>query len=304
MKIISPLNWKDYELIDTGGYQKLERFGKNILIRPEPQAIWDKSLPETEWEKLHHAKFITDKTSSEIKSGNIEKGKWILKKNTPEQWFINYSYKEMKIKMRLGLTAFRHIGIFPEQAENWDYIYDTIIKSGIKEPKVLNLFAYTGGASLAAKAAGADVVHVDSVKQVIYWARENMEASGLSDIRWVTEDAMKFVKREMNRGNKYHAIILDPPAYGRGPNGEKWLLEEHINEMIKLCFHLLDDKNCFFILNLYSMGFSAMIPNNLITSIFGKLNEKEYGELYIPGRNGNNLPLGVFLRFRKWCPLD
>ncbi len=299
MKLISPTNWKEYELIDSGGYQKLERFGNNILIRPEPQAIWDKSLSEIEWEKIHHAKFITDKTNPENKSGNIEKGKWLIKKGTQEQWMINYTYKTMQIKFRLGLTAFRHIGIFPEQAVNWDYIYDTILSSETKTPKVLNLFAYTGGASLAAKAAGADIVHVDSVKQVIYWARENMDSSSLANIRWVIEDALKFVKREVNRRNKYNAIILDPPAYGRGPNGEKWLLEENINEMIKLCFQLLEEKNSFFILNLYSMGFSAMIPDNLISSVFGKLSEKEYGELYIPDSNGNNLPLGVFLRFRR-----
>lgn len=304
MKLITPLHWKEYELIDSGGFQKLERFGKNILQRPEPQAIWDKSLPEFEWEKLQHAKFVIDKTTNNQQSGNIDKGKWLLKKNTPEQWMIDYSYKAMNIKFRLGLTAFRHIGIFPEQADNWDYIYDSILELGIKEPKVLNLFAYTGGASLAAKAAGADVVHVDSVKQVIYWAKENMLNSNLSNIRWVTEDAMKFVRREVNRGNKYNAIILDPPAYGRGPNGEKWLLEEHINEMIKLCHQLLEENNSFFILNLYSMGFSAMIPDNLISSIFGKLNEKEFGEIYFSDKQGNKLPLGVFLRFRKSNPLS
>lgn len=299
MKLISPEHWKDYELIDSGAYQKLERFGKNILMRPEPQAVWDKSLPESEWETLYHAKFIMDKSISENKSGNADKGKWILKKNTPEQWYMEYSYKSMHLKFRLGLTAFRHIGIFPEQAVNWDYIYDAIAGAGIEKPRVLNLFAYTGGASIAARAAGAEVVHVDSVKQVVYWAKENMIASGLDNIHWVTEDALKFVRREVNRKNKYHAIILDPPAYGRGPNGEKWLLEEHINEMIKLCHQLLSDDHSFFILNLYSMGFSALIPRNLLTSIFGKLTEMEYGELYIPDKNGNNLPLGVFLRFRS-----
>jgi 23S rRNA (cytosine1962-C5)-methyltransferase len=298
MKIIIPKNWKDYELIDTGGFQKLERFGSNILIRPEPQAIWDKSLPESEWERSCHAKFIIEKNITEKKSVQVEKGKWIIKENTLEQWFTEYSYKEMKIKLRLGLTAFRHIGIFPEQADNWDYIYDTLSHSEISEPKVLNLFAYTGGASLAAKAAGADVVHVDSVKQVVYWAKENMVASGVDNIRWVTEDALKFARREVNRGNKYSGIILDPPAYGRGPAGEKWQLEEHINEMIKLCSQLLENNNSFFILNLYSMGFSAMIPYNLIRSIFGKTEDTEYGEFYFPDRNGNNLPLGVFLRFR------
>jgi len=298
MKIITPENWKDYELIDTGCYQKLERYGQNILIRPEPQAVWDKLLPEREWEKLYHAKFIHEKTEPSLKNSVTEKGKWICKKNTAEQWFIEYSYQSMQLRFRLGLTSFRHIGIFPEQAANWEYIYDTIKASGMEKPRVLNLFAYTGGASIAARAANADVVHVDSVKQVVYWAKENMTHSGLNNIRWVTEDAMKFVKREVSRRNKYHGIILDPPAYGRGPKGEKWLMEEHINEMMKLCFQLLESHNSFLIINLYSMGFSAMIPDNLITSIFGKTKEREFGEIYIPDKGGRSLPLGVFLRFR------
>ena len=240
LNYLSPVNWPDYELIDSGGFEKLERFGLYYLIRPEPQAVWDKSLPEDDWEKRSNARFHKEK-------GNPEKGEWILKKGMPEQWFINYHYKKLKFRMRLGLTAFRHIGIFPEQSDNWNFIYDSINAMHNPSKKVLNLFAYTGGASLAAKAAGADVTHVDSIKPVVSWARENMEASGLENIRWVIEDALKFVKRESKRGNKYNGIILDPPAYGRGPDGEKWLLEDQINEMMELCSSIMLEEDKFLI---------------------------------------------------------
>jgi 23S rRNA (cytosine1962-C5)-methyltransferase len=163
----------------------------------------------------------------------------------------------------------------------------------------LNLFAYTGGASLAAKAAGADVVHVDSVKQVINWSSENQEASNLTGIRWVIEDALKYVRREVKRGKTYHGIILDPPAYGRGPEGEKWILEENINELMKLCSQLLESKNAFFVLNLYSMGFSSLIADNLIKTHFADVKNTELGELYLQDKSGKRLPLGVFLRFKK-----
>lgn len=291
MKLLSPANWKDYELIDSGEFEKLERFGNYILTRPEPQAVWSKSLSTDEWEKLSHAFFRKEKNDP-------EKGRWSLKNNMPEQWFIGYQYKEMQLKMRLGLTGFKHVGIFPEQSENWDFIYDQIKKhqQQIEKPRILNLFAYTGGASLAAIAAGADVVHVDSVKPVLSWARENMEASGMSGIRWMLEDALKFVQREVRRGNTYHGIILDPPAYGRGPDGEKWVLEDSINEMMKLCSQLLVPEKSFLILNLYSIGFSALIAENLIHSHFGKSGMLEIGELYIPDRYEKKLPLGVFAR--------
>jgi 23S rRNA (cytosine1962-C5)-methyltransferase len=164
------------------------------------------------------------------------------------------------------------------------------------ETNVLNLFAYTGGASLAAKAAGADVTHVDSVKQVVTWSRENMEASNLNNIRWIVEDALKFVQREVRRGNKYNGIILDPPAYGRGPDGEKWVLEKSINELLKLCKQLLKDNNSFVVLNLYSMGFSALIAENLVRDIFKYSNNIESGELYVQDNSGRKLPLGIFAR--------
>jgi 23S rRNA (cytosine1962-C5)-methyltransferase len=292
MQLLTPTHFADYELIDSGGFEKLERFGSYVIIRPEPQAIWNRSMSEAEWDKMALAAFKLDKNDT-------EKGRWILKKGMPEQWRINYTYRQMNFNVRLGLTSFRHIGVFPEQAPNWDYIYDNIVAFKTSNPKVLNLFAYTGAASLAARAAGAEVVHVDSVKPVITWARENMENSGLTDIRWVVEDALKFVQREVRRGNTYSGIILDPPAYGRGADGEKWILDDNLNEMIQLCSKLLLPEKSFLILNMYSIGFSALVANNLINSYFNRGDNNEAGELYLPDRFGKKLPLGTFLRFSR-----
>jgi len=295
MILLTPDNWRDYELIDTGNGEKLERFGNYILRRPEPQAVWQKSLSEKEWETKTNAYFKREKgTQSES-----EKGEWILKPGMPGQWFVKYNSSGLKLRMRMGLTAFKHIGIFPEQAENWDYIYQTTKALSIETPRILNLFAYTGGASLAAKAAGADVVHVDSVKQVINWAAENQLASELDGIRWVVEDAMKYIRREVKRGKTYHGIILDPPAYGRGPEGEKWILEDSINELIQICSQLLEKQNSFFVLNLYSMGFSALITENLMKTHFPGIMNHQMGELYLKELSGKRLPLGVFLRFKQ-----
>ncbi|HNX44958.1 MAG TPA: class I SAM-dependent methyltransferase [Bacteroidales bacterium] len=290
MQLLTPRHWRDYELIDSGGLEKIERFGKFILIRPEPQALWDRSMSREEWQGLSHAEFRKEKNDP-------EKGKWILKRGTPEQWEIGYANGEMKLRMRLGLTAFRHIGVFPEQAENWDFIFNTIGSFPKPSPRVLNLFAYTGGASLAARAAGADVLHLDSVKPVVTWARENMELSRLDGIRWIVEDALKFVQREVRRGSKYSGIILDPPAYGRGPEGEKWIIDDGLPEMIKHCNQLLEPENSFLILNMYSIGFSALVADNLINSCFSKTGNKEYGELYLSDKFSKRLPLGTFLRF-------
>lgn len=295
MQLLRPQHWKDYELIDSGDYEKLERFGKYIIRRPEPQAVWRKSLPEKEWEDAADATFKKEKGKTS-QDGN-DKGVWVQKNGMPDQWFINYQYKEMKLRFRLGLTSFKHVGVFPEQSENWDFIYDTVRSLNISEPKVLNLFAYTGGASIAAKSAGADVTHVDSVKQVITWSRENMDASDLHDIRWIVEDALKFCRREVKRGKKYNGIILDPPAYGRGPDGEKWILEENIAEIMSLCSQLLEDSNSFLILNLYSMGFSAVIADNLIKDYFPDVKDRTYGELIVPEKSGKNLPLSIYIRF-------
>jgi 23S rRNA (cytosine1962-C5)-methyltransferase len=324
----TPEHWADYELIDSGGLEKLERFGKYILTRPEPQAVWAKSLPEEEWRKQSNAIYKRTRGVDPSSSEYVDKGDWQRKPGMPDQWNIGYSMGKTGLKFRLGLTSFGHVGIFPEQAVNWEFIFRFIgsavrgsqfdirhsnemienRKSKIEKPassaqhpvsgiRVLNLFAYTGAASLAAKAAGADVVHVDSVKPVINWAKEDMELSGLKDIRWVVEDALKFVRREVKRGNKYNGIILDPPAYGRGPEGEKWVLQESINEMIGLCSELLLDKNSFFIASLYSMGFSALISESLVKTHFGTVKEQELGELYFADRAGRKLPLGTYLRF-------
>lgn len=297
MQLLQPQHWIDYELIDSGEYEKLERFGKYIIRRPEPQAVWRKSLPEKEWENIPDAIFKREKGKTS-QDGN-DKGVWTQKKGMPDQWFINYKYKEMNLKFRLGLTSFKHVGIFPEQAENWNFIYDTIKEIKTEEPKILNLFAYTGGASIAAKSAGADVTHVDSVRQVITWSRENMEASGLDNIRWIVEDALKFCRREVKREKKYNGIILDPPAYGRGPDGEKWILEENIAELMELCCELLAEKDSFLILNLYSMGFSAVIAENLIKDYFPDVKNCQFGELIVPEKSGKNLPLSVYARFKK-----
>jgi 23S rRNA (cytosine1962-C5)-methyltransferase len=295
---LSPRNFKDYELIDSGGFEKLERFGQFYLSRPEPQAIWSKSIPETEWKKMYHAQFRRIPVSKEAGVGQ-ERGEWVFKKDMPEQWTISYIYRGMNMILRLGLTSFGHIGIFPEQSENWNYIYDTVDEIKHEKPVILNLFAYTGAASLAAKVAGADVVHVDSVKQVVSWARENMEKSHLANIHWIIEDALKYVQREVKRGRQYHGIILDPPAYGRGPQGEKWLLDRQINEMIGLCSRILLPRNSFFMLSMYSLSFSSLISENLVKSNFKDSPDLETGELFIPDRSGKKLPLGTFLRFRR-----
>lgn len=303
MQLLTPQNFKDYELIDVGGFEKLERFGQFITIRPEPQAVWDKSLSNAEWEKRAHIKFMPRSSSS---------GEWKKLKQMPDQWKVSYEIADgsqdvrsksqednhSQISFRLGLTSFKHVGIFPEQAPNWDFIYKTVKAMSVPQPKVLNLFAYTGGASLAAKAAGADVTHVDSIKQVVTWSKENMDLSGLNNIRWVVEDALKFVKREEKRGNKYNGIILDPPAFGHGPNGEKWKLEDNINEMIKGVLSLLSDQEHFLILNAYSLGFSPLIIENLLKQKAGE--NLNVGELYLQATEGNKLPLGVFGRFRNF----
>lgn len=306
MELLTPTHFPDYELIDCGNFEKMERFGKYITIRPEPQAVWDPKLSRREWEKTAHVIFESRSSSS---------GTWRALRDMPERWVIEYPLANQKsegksqkianetspaprpasLSFRLALTSFKHVGIFPEQACNWDYIAESISSLKTEQPKVLNLFAYTGGASLAAKAAGADTIHLDSVKQVVTWARENMELSKLSDIRWVVEDALTFVKREVKRGKKYQGIILDPPAYGHGTDGERWKLEDSINEMMKLVKSLLDEQEHFLILNTYSLGFSSLIIENLLSGAKG-LNT---GELYLQATSGHKLPLGVFGRYLK-----
>ncbi|HWY37128.1 MAG TPA: class I SAM-dependent methyltransferase [Bacteroidia bacterium] len=294
MQLLSPENWKDYELLDAGNFEKLERFGQYITIRPEPQAVWQKQWSNADWEKQAHIKFVP-KSSSQ--------GEWKKLKKVPDQWKIAYEIKSQKqaagsLQFRLGLTSFKHVGIFPEQAVNWDTIISFHTK--LEKPKFLNLFAYTGGASLAARAAGADVTHVDSIKQVVSWANENMQLSGLDNIRWMVDDALKFVKKEVRRGNTYHGIILDPPAYGHGPNGEKWKLEDNITEMMDEVLKLLNPGKHLLILNAYSLGFSSIIIENLLR-YYAKENQSDLktGELFLKAKSGIKLPLGVWGRLTK-----
>ena len=294
-QLLTP-TFPDYELIDSGDFEKLERFGRHVTRRPEPQAIWHKTLSEEEWRRLADASFL--KTSA---SKSDERGEWHRKPQMPDRWVMQYDYKQMHLKMRLGLTSFKHVGIFPEQAANWNFIYDHIKeqKEAGVTPKVLNLFAYTGGATLAARAAGADVTHVDSVKQVVTWSRENMESSALDGVRWIVEDALKFVRREVRRGNRYDGIILDPPAYGRGTNGEKWVLEENIGEMLACCAELLEKQDAFLVLNLYSMGLSSTLARTAVRQAFGVPKTEQYGELTFTDRAGKELPLGTYYRFQR-----
>ncbi|HNC32636.1 MAG TPA: class I SAM-dependent methyltransferase [Bacteroidia bacterium] len=287
MELLTPQNFKDYELLDSGNFEKLERFGQYITIRPEPQAVWNRQKKEADWLKEAHVKFVAKNSSS---------GTWKKLKEIPDRWHIAYALPDAKqIRLRLALTSFKHVGVFPEQAVNWDFIYHSVKKLDVVQPKVLNLFAYTGAATLAAKAAGADIIHLDSIKQVITWAKENMTLSGLDNIRWLVEDAMTFVKREVKRGKKYQGIILDPPAYGHGPNGENWKLEDEINEMLANVKLLLEE-NHFLVLNTYSLGFSSIILDNLLDEHFSKNIKRQTGEIFLQSTAGARLPLGVFAR--------
>ncbi len=297
----NPQSWKDYELLDSGRGEKLERFGEYVLARPEPKALWDKSMTDAEWNRLAHTRFSPGAGFG--KAGKEDSGTWERLRNMPDQWWIRYDGGP-RFSLRLGLTSFKHVGVFPEQAANWDYIFrqasDIAAKTGAR-PKVLNLFAYTGAASLAAKCAGADVTHLDSVRQVVTWAHGNQDRSGLQDIRWVVEDAMKFAGREAKRGNLYQGIILDPPAYGHGPDGEKWKLDECLFDMMKTVGKILAPQNSFLVLNLYSNGFSAILGETVVRQAFGLAPDTalESGELVLRDRFGKNLPLSIFVRLRR-----
>ncbi len=286
MDFLNPSHFPDYELIDCGNFEKLERFGEYITIRPEPQAIWDKALSTADWQKKAHVRFLPHSSYA---------GNWEKLKTMPDNWDVSYPLPNgPSIRFKLSLTSFKHVGIFPEQAAHWDYIYQNLSSfQGAEKPRFLNLFAYTGGASLAAKAAGADVTHLDSVRQVVSWAKNNMELSNLDNIRWLIEDAMKYVKREIKRGSKYQGIILDPPAYGHGPDKEQWKLEDNLNEMVNSVLQILAPEKHMLILNTYSLGFSSLIIENLLKKKYKNL---QIGELFLPSSTGYKLPLGVFGR--------
>ena len=291
--------WKDYELIDSGAGEKLERFGSYVLARPEPKALWDKSLAEAEWRRLAHTTFTPGAGFG--KAGKEDSGTWNRLKKMDDQWYIQYKNADgLALDLRLGLTSFKHVGVFPEQAPNWDYIYrqTRALAAKGRTPRVLNLFAYTGAASLAAKAAGADVTHLDSVRQVVTWARGNMEHSGLDGIRWIVEDAMKFAQREARRGNRYDGIILDPPAYGHGPDGEKWKLDECLFGMLRSVGEILAPKDSFMVLNLYSNGYSALLGETVVRQAMS-VGAIESGELALNDRFGKALPLSIVVRMTR-----
>ena len=282
-------NWKDYEILDMANGEKLERWGDVYLIRPDPQIIWkNPSFPE-KW-KNAHAKYQRSSTGG---------GAWNYKKKIPESWEIHYKDLTFLVKP----MGFKHTGLFPEQAVNWDWMIQKIQKAG-RPIKVLNLFAYTGGASVACSYAGASVCHVDSSKGMVTWAKENMAASGLQNrpIRYITDDVVKFVRREIRRGNTYDAIIMDPPSYGRGTNGEVWKFEENLPALIELCNNVLSDKPLFFLINSYTTGISSMVLENLLNLTISKKykGKVSHGEIGLPMANSSLiLPCGIYARWES-----
>ena len=307
--------WKDYQLLDSGNGEKLERFGKYVLRRPEPKALWTPSMSDAEWRKLTHVSFIPGAGFG--KAGKEDSGTWNRLKKMEDQWGISYNgaqdpethaMSDLHLSLRLGLTAFKHVGVFPEQAPNWEFIFRETSRisrihkaNGLGAPRVLNLFAYTGGASLAARCAGAEVTHLDSVRQVVNWASDNAARSGFdSGIRWVVEDALKFAKREAKRGNRYDGIILDPPAYGHGPDGEKWKLDELLFGLLQNVAEILGERDSFMVLNLYSNGYSAALGETIVKEAFkGQLREMSSGELALNDSFGKTLPLSIYVRLKR-----
>ena len=271
-------NWKDYEVLDTAAGEKLERWGDVILRRPDPQVIWKEPSDKSLWTRA-------DGVYHRSRSGG---GKWEFFKKLPDRWTVSYKY----LKFYVRPTGFKHTGLFPEQAINWDYIMEKTSKR--KNPKVLNLFAYTGGATLAAAAGGADVVHVDASKGMVSWAKENVALSSLSDryVRFIVDDCEKFVMREIKRGHFYDGIIMDPPSYGRGPGGEMWKMEDKIYDLVKSTAPLLADNPLFFIINSYTTGLQPTVIKNIITLALGC--KAEADEIGLPVTSSNiNLPCGA-----------
>lgn len=282
--------WKDYEIIDCSGGEKLERWGNKILIRPDPQIVWRTDKTAREW-KTADARYNRSKTGG---------GSWQCSKKLPDSWIIGYK------DLRFGIKpmGFKHTGLFPEQAANWDWFSGLIKSRRGSEVKVLNLFAYTGGATIAAAAAGASVCHVDAAKGMVEWAKENASLSGLreSPVRYIVDDVKKFARRELRRGNKYDGIIMDPPSYGRGPGGEVWKIEDEIFDLIELCTQLLSDNPLFFLVNSYTTGLSGSVMKNICALTI----EKKFGgsttadEVCLPVRGGGMvLPCGYSARWEK-----
>ncbi|MBC5737749.1 MULTISPECIES: class I SAM-dependent methyltransferase [Oscillospiraceae] len=279
--------WRDYELIDCGRGEKLERWGKYTLVRPDPQAIWNTPRENPLWRR-HDARYARSSTGG---------GAW-EKKELPERWTVGYGNLTFNIKP----MNFKHTGLFPEQAANWDWAGEQIRKAG-RPVSVLNLFAYTGGASVACAAAGASVCHVDAAKGMVAWAKENAKSSGLEDapIRWIIDDCGKFVEREIRRGRRYDGVIMDPPSYGRGPSGEIWKLEENLYPFVELVAGVLSDAPLFFIINSYTTGLAPSVLTYLLESIVTKRHggRTESGELGLPVTDtGLVLPCGATGRWR------
>lgn len=291
-------NWKDYEILDMANGEKLERWNNIYLVRPDPQIIWnDKQYPE-KW-KQANARYNRSNTGG---------GHWDYKKRLPDSWQIKYKNLTFNIKP----MGFKHTGIFPEQAVNWDWMMDKIqneIKTTNREVKVLNLFAYTGGATVACLYAGASVCHVDSSKGMVAWAKENVVSSRLQErpVRYIVDDVVKFVQREIRRGNKYDAIIMDPPSYGRGTNGEVWKFEENLPMLIEICMQVLSDNPLFFLINSYTTGTSSMVLENLLKMNMRKKYGKraddgifENGEVGLPMTDSDFiLPCGIYSKWVK-----
>jgi 23S rRNA (cytosine1962-C5)-methyltransferase len=279
---------KDYELLDSGEGEKLERFGEVVLRRPDPQALWRKNLGDADW-KNAHATFTREGKD----------GSWNFKKGTPEKWNIEFNGLKLTIKP----TAFKHTGLFPEQSTNWDWLKRVIANSEKKDLEVLNLFGYTGGASLICAQAGAKVVHVDSSKAAINWGKENAELSALADkpIRWILDDARVFVEREIKRGRKYDGILMDPPSFGHGANNELWKIEEDFLKLVEDCKKLLVDEPRFFLINGYSAGYSAIAYQNNLLDLKKKFGGNvEIGELTLEETGSKRLlPAGIFARWEK-----
>ncbi len=282
-------DWKDYEILDMANGEKLERWKDIIFIRPDPQIIWkNPSFPE-KWKNIN-AKYHRSTTGG---------GNWEYQKNVPQSWKIQYKDLTFLVKP----MGFKHTGLFPEQAINWDWMIAKI--QGAKRPiKVLNLFAYTGGATVACSYAGASVCHVDSSKGMVAWAKENIKASGLENrpVRYIVDDVMKFVNREIRRGNQYDAIIMDPPSYGRGTNGEVWKFEENLPELVELCSKLLSEKPLFFLINSYTTGISSMVLQNILQLSIPKKyhGTVSCGELGLPMTNSSLvLPCGIYGRWEE-----
>ncbi len=294
-------NWKDYEVIDTSNGEKLERWGDYILVRPDPQVIWNTPHIEKGWKNKNGHYHRSSKGGGEWEFFNL-----------PDEWTIRYPLpclgSKKQLTFHLKPFSFKHTGLFPEQATNWDWFSGLIQERKIKQPdrpiKVLNLFAYTGGATLAAAAAGANVTHVDASKGMVAWAKENAATSGVGEnsIRWLVDDCVKFVEREIRRGNKYDGIIMDPPSYGRGPKGEIWKIEESIWPFVELTTKLLSDDALFFLINSYTTGLQPAVlsymMNTAITKRFG--GKVEAAEIGLPVRtNGLVLPCGASGRWSK-----